>query len=122
MEAAEFHRRPGLLTREAAALAALSPLQMRRNRARGIPRRTAGHWTSLARVVEPLDAARAGLHNGDDVRYRRAAAHAVAVVLAHCAPSGSAWWEWTAWDWAARPARRSAPGSRARPRRRCVRS
>lgn len=98
--AGEFHRRPGLLTQEIAALAALSPLEMRRNRARGIPRRTARHWTSLARVVEPLDAARAALHHGDDVRYRRAGAHAVAVVLQHCAASGSAWWDWSAWDWA----------------------
>ena len=100
LEAAEFGRRPGLLAREAAALAALSPLQMRRNRARGVPRRTAGHWTSLARVVEPLDAARAALHQVDDVRYRRAGAHAVAVVLQQCAASGKAYWGWTAWDWA----------------------
>ena len=58
-ETGEFDRRPALLTREAAALEALSPLQLRRNRARGIPRRTAGHWRSLARLVAPLDAARA---------------------------------------------------------------
>ena len=80
---------------------ALSPLQLRRNRARGIPRRTAGHWRALARLVEPLDAARAALHHGDDVRYRRAGAHAAAVILRHCAASGRAWWGWTAWDWAA---------------------
>ena len=71
-ESGEFDRRPALLTREAVALEALSPLQLRRNRARGIPRRTAGHWSALARLVAPLDAARAAVHHGDDVRYRRA--------------------------------------------------
>ena len=116
LEAGEFGRRPGLLTQEAAALAALSPLEMRRNRARGIPRRTAGHWTSLVRVVEPLDAARAALHHSDDVRYRRAGAHAVAVVLQHCAASGSAWWEWTAWDWAGVCGRSSEAFRVAQPR------
>ena len=79
---------------------ALSPLQLRRNRSRGIPRRTAVHWRALARLVEPLDAARAALHHGDDVRYRRAGAHAAAVILQRCAASGRAWWGWTAWDWA----------------------
>jgi hypothetical protein len=100
-ETGEFDRRPVLLARETAALEALSPLQLRRNRARGIPRRTAAHWRSLARLIAPLDAARAALHYGDDVRYRRAGAHAGAVVLQRCAASGSAWWGWTAWDWAA---------------------
>lgn len=96
----EFDRRHELRAAEAEALKALSPLEMRRNRARGIPRRTAGHWTALARLVEPLDAARSVLHHVDDIRYRRAGAHAVAVVLAHCAASNRAYWGWTAWDWA----------------------
>ena len=100
-ESGEFDRRPALLTREAVALEALSPLQLRRNRARGIPRRTAGHWSALARLVAPLDAARAAVHHGDDVRYRRAGAHAAAVILQHGAASGRAGWGWTAWDWAA---------------------
>jgi hypothetical protein len=100
-ESGEFDRRPALLTREAVALEALSPLQLRRNRARGIPRRTAGRCSALARLVAPLDAARAAVHHGDDVRYRRAGAHAAAVILQHCAASGRAWWGWTAWDWAA---------------------
>jgi hypothetical protein len=96
----ELDRRPVLLAHEAAALAALSPLQLRRNRARGMPRRTAGHWRSLERLVEPLDSARAALHHGEDVRDRRAGAHAAAVILQHCAATGRAWWGWTAWDWA----------------------
>ena len=64
-ETGEFDRRPALLTREVAALEALGPLQLRRDRARGIPRRTAGHWRSLARLIAPLDAARAALHHSD---------------------------------------------------------
>ena len=96
----EFDRRHELRAAEADALKALSPLEMRRNRARGIPRRTAGRWTALARLVEPLDAARSVLHHVDDLRYRRAGAHAVAVVLQHCAASNRAYWGWSAWDWA----------------------
>jgi integrase len=52
------------------------------------------------RLVEPLDEARAVLHHADDVRYRRAGAHAAAIILQHCADSGRAYWGWTAWDWA----------------------
>ena len=96
----EFDRCPELRGDEAAALTALSPLEMRRNRACGVPRRTAQHWTALARLVEPLDATRAILHHLDDVYYQRAGAHAVAVVLQHCAATGRAYWEWSAWDWA----------------------
>ena len=96
----EFDRCPELRVEEAEALKALSPLEFRRNRARGVPRRTAGQWKALARLVEPLDAARAVLHHVDDVRYRRAGAHAVAVVLQQCAASGRPYWGWSDWDWA----------------------
>lgn len=100
LPAGEFDRRAALLGREAEALESLSPTELRRNRARGLPRRTAGHWTALARLVEPLDAARAALHHDEDVRYRRAGAHAVAVVLRQCAATDRAFWGWTGWDWA----------------------
>jgi integrase len=96
----DLDRHPALRAGEVAALQALSPVQLRRNRSRGIPRRTAGHWRALARLVEPLDAARAALHHGDDVRYRRAGAHAAAVILQRCAVTGRAWSGWTAWEWA----------------------
>jgi hypothetical protein len=72
LEVTRFDRRSGLLEEEAEALAALGPRGLRRNRARGLPRRTAPAWRALARLVEPLDAARAVLHHADDVRYRRA--------------------------------------------------
>ena len=30
----------------------------------------------------------------------RAAAHATAIILQHCADTGRAYWGWTGWDWA----------------------
>jgi len=95
-----WDRRSELLPGEAAAIAAIGPVGLRRNRAVGIPRRTARHWKTLARLVEPLDAARAALHHGDDVCLRRAGAQAAAIVLQHCAESGRSYWGWTEWDWA----------------------
>ena len=50
-------------------------------------RRTAKHWKAIARLVEPLDAARATLHH-DDILARRAGAQAAAIVLQHCADTG----------------------------------
>jgi len=92
-------RQTDLSEAERHALAGLGPKALRRNRARGIPRRTAVHWRALGRLVEPLDAARAGLHHGEDVRFRRAGAHAAAIVLQHCADTGHSYWAWTATDW-----------------------
>jgi hypothetical protein len=78
-----------LLDGEAAAIVAIGPVGLRRNRATSIPRRTARHWKVLARLVEPLDAARTALHHGDDARFQRAGAQAAAIVLQHCAESGA---------------------------------
>jgi len=44
--------------------------------------------------------ARAGLHHGEDIRFRRAGAHAAAIVLQNCADTGRSYWVWTAADWA----------------------
>lgn len=55
---------------------------------------------TVARLVIPLDVARASLHHGDDVRYRRAGAHAAAIVLQNCADTGRSYWRWTTDDWA----------------------
>ncbi len=95
-----WDRRVALLDSEAAALLALGPAGLRRNRAVGIPRRTALHWRALTRLTEPLEAAVAGLHHGDDVRFRRAGRQAAAIVLQHCADTGRSWWGWTPWEWA----------------------
>jgi hypothetical protein len=95
-----WDRRIGLSEAETAALLALGWQQLRRNKAVGIPRRTAPHWRALTRLTEPLDATVAGLHHGDDVRFRRAGRQAVAIVLHHCADTSRSWWGWTPWEWA----------------------
>jgi integrase len=93
-----WDRRVALLDGEAAALLALGPVGLRRNR--GVPRRTAPQWNALARLVEPLDETLAALHHGEHVRYRRAGAHAAGAVLQHCADFGRSWWGWAPWEWA----------------------
>jgi hypothetical protein len=102
-------RRSDLLASEAAAIAAIGPVGLRRSRARGIPRRAARQWKAISRLVEPLDAAREALHHDDDPAFRRAGAHAVAIVLQHCADTGRCYWAWTSWDWA----RLCGPGAAA---------
>ena len=66
-----WDRRIALSEKETAALLALGRHGLRRNKAVGIPRRGAPHWRALTRLTEPLDATVAGLHHGDDVRFRR---------------------------------------------------
>ena len=46
-----WDRRRELLDGEAAAIAAIGPAGLRRNRATGIPRRTARHWHAISRLV-----------------------------------------------------------------------
>ena len=100
VERQSWDRRGELLAEEATAVALLGPGGLRRNRARGTPRRTAVEWQTLNRLVEPLDAARASLHHREDVKFRRAGAHAVAAVLQHCVDTSRLYWVWTEWDWA----------------------
>lgn len=100
LSAQGWDRWPGLSEAERHALVQLCPKDLRRNRARGIPHRTATYWKALARLVEPLDAARAGLHHRADARFVRAGAHAIAVILSRCAATGRSYWAWTADDWA----------------------
>ncbi len=95
-----WDRRRELLPGEAAAIIAIGPVGLRRNRATGIPRRTARHWNAVSRLVVPLDAARASLHHDDDPKFRRAGAQAAAVILQHCAGTGRPYWAWTQWEWA----------------------
>ena len=96
----DWDRHPELRASEAAAIAAIGPVGLRRSRAKGIPRRTARHWKAISRLVEPLDAAREALHHDDDPAFRRAGAHAAAIVLQQCADTGHSYWAWTSWDWA----------------------
>jgi len=100
IDLAAFDRAARLSPAERRALEALGPQGLRRNRSRGVPRRTASSWRALERLVTPLDAARAALHHGDDVCHRRAGLHAVGVVLEHCLVLGRSYSAWTADEWA----------------------
>jgi integrase len=100
IDLASYERSASLSPDERQALTTLGPMGLRRNRARGIPRRTERSWTALAHLVEPLDAARTALHHGDGVRHRRAGLHAVGLVLGHCASLGRSYWSFRADDWA----------------------
>ena len=95
-----WERRGELLDGEAGAIAAIGPVGLRRNRATGVPWRTAKHWETLARLAEPLDAARAVLHHDADPCFKRAGAQAAAIVLQHCAETRRSYWGWTEWEWA----------------------
>jgi len=95
-----WDRRGQLLASETAAILAIGPAGLRRNRATGIPRRTARDWKAISRLVQPLDAARQTLHHDDDPKFRRAGAQAAAIVLQQCADTGRSYWAWTSWDWA----------------------
>lgn len=94
-----FDRRAELSPSERQALRELKGNPLRRNRARGVPRRTAQEWRALARLVEPLDEARTALHHGDDPRFRRAGLHAAGVILQHCADTGRSYWAFTTGEW-----------------------
>jgi integrase len=95
-----YDQRAELTEAERQALLGLGLKNLRRNRARGIPRRTAAGWRALSRLVGPLDAVRAGLHHSGDVRFRRAGTHAAAIVLHNCASIDRSYWAWTSNDWA----------------------
>lgn len=100
VDLAAYDQSGTLTSNERQALEKLGPMGLRRNRARGIPRRTALSWRTLVRLVEPLDAAGDALHHRDDARHRRAGRHAVGLVLGHCATLGRSYWAWTADEWA----------------------
>ncbi len=40
------------------------------------------------------------MHHGEDIRFRRAGAHATAIILQNCADTDRSPWAWTAGDWA----------------------
>lgn len=87
-----FDRRPELLDQEVVALADLDLRALRRQRARGIPRRSAAHWRALTRLVDPLDQALGTLHHDGEVLHRRAGSQAAAIVLANCCTLNRSWW------------------------------
>jgi hypothetical protein len=98
LDGSGWDRRRELASGEARALAQIGPAGLRRSRARGA--RRSGSWRGPARLAGPLDQAAAGLHHDRSAVHRRAAAHAVGIILQHCARTGQAYWAWTGWGWA----------------------
>ena len=96
-----------------AARARSSPAAAQRGRGHPSEPRCTGVRSTW--LTEDLDAAVAGLHRGDDVRFRRAGRQAVAIVLQHCADTGRSWWGWTPWEWARLCSGSAHEGSRHRP-------
>ncbi|MGH9189801.1 MAG: hypothetical protein ACRD0Q_07185, partial [Acidimicrobiales bacterium] len=93
IDLAAYDRSGRLTNDESETLERLGPTGLRRNRARGVPRRTTAlSWKALARLVDPLDAARVALHHRDDARHRRAGLHAVGLVLEGCEVLGRSYW------------------------------
>jgi integrase len=89
--------RSGQISR--AELAALSSLGTDLRRRQG--ERDALRWRTIARLLRPLDDARAALRLPGDGRHRRAADDAIAVILARCAEVNTAYWGWPADQWLA---------------------
>jgi hypothetical protein len=56
-------------------------------------------WTAIARLLEPLDAARAVLHHPDTALHNRSGNDAIGVLLRRCAEEATAYWGWTAEVW-----------------------
>jgi integrase len=100
LDLSAFDRSDALTSDEHRALERLGPNGLRRNRARGIPRRTASSWLALTRLVEPLDGARSALCHNGDARHQRAGLHAVGLVLQHCRVLERSYWAWTSEEWA----------------------
>jgi hypothetical protein len=96
-----YDRRGELTEAETQALNKLGVTGLRRSHARGTRRHDdAEQWLALARLVEPLDAARAALHHEDTTDLRRAGRDAAGLILAHCARTDRSYWAWTGWEWA----------------------
>jgi hypothetical protein len=56
-------------------------------------------WRAIARLLRPLDDARASLRLPAGRRHRRAADDAIALILARCAEAGTTYWGWSAERW-----------------------
>src|SRR5512140_2349189 len=56
-------------------------------------------WRAIARLLRPLDDARASLRLPAGRRHRRAADDAIALILARCAEAGTTYWGWPAERW-----------------------
>ncbi len=107
-----YDRRPDLSSAERDAL---TQLGMNVRRRRGYDR-DAPQWRVIARLLRPLDDARAAMWCPDSRYYQRAITDAIGLILLRCAEDGTSYWGWSAQDWArligsgAREFERSWPG------------
>ena len=98
-----YDRRPELSERERTALVGLG-WQVRRRRGYD-PDRV--EWRAIARLLCPIDDARAALRWCPDTpAHRRSVTDAVGLILRRCLEDGTSFWGWSADDWA----RLIAPG------------
>jgi len=96
LDLARYNRRPTLSGIERGALQRLgNDLRRRRGHDRQAP-----EWGTIARLLRPLDDARAALWCPESRYYQRAITDAVGLVLMRCAEEGTAYWGWSDQDWA----------------------
>jgi integrase len=93
-----YDRRTWLTDGELTALRDLGPAGLRRGRHRGAQQREP-LWDVLARLVQPLDDARAVLRHRDDAAHRRGSADAAGLVLLRCGQVNRSYWAFTREDW-----------------------
>ncbi len=107
-----YHGRPDLSSAERDAL---TQLGMNVRRRRGYDR-DASQWRVIARLLRPLDDARAAMWCPDFRYYQRAITDAIGLILLRCTEDGTSYWGWSTQDWArligsgAREFERSWPG------------
>ncbi|MEW2490849.1 tyrosine-type recombinase/integrase [Streptomyces sp. NPDC048411] len=96
IDPARYDRHPELSERERTALASLG-WQIRRRRGYD-PDRV--EWRAIARLLRPLDDARAALQWCPDTpAHRRSVTDAVGLILRRCLEDGTSFWAWSADDW-----------------------
>lgn len=94
-DASGFDRTPTLSPDEREALACLG-WQLRRRRCHdpALPQ-----WSTVGRLLAPLDAARLALHRPGTALHRRSSLDGIGLVLSRCAEEGAAYWGWPEEAW-----------------------
>lgn len=90
-----YNRRPSLTALELEALRQLG-MNLRRRRCYD---RDAPEWHAIARLLRPLDDARAAMHCPDTPHHRRAITDAIGLILLRAAELETAYWAWTPQEW-----------------------
>jgi integrase len=95
VDTVSYDRRPDLSPAERDALTQLG-MSVRRRRGHD---RDAPQWHVIARLLGPLDDARAAMWCPDSRYYQRAITDAIGLILLRCAEYGTAFWGWSNQDW-----------------------